>query len=182
MSRTQRPSRGRSSKVSKPSKWSIGKSATASGGASRTLTAMRVRPGGIVAQSAPGQHAGAGRAEQDFERWRVLSGARIAARRSRYADTFVDIVIGPKHAVATAKRAVAGRDRPGIAFQGPVSCATVASSCQHSFSPGMFRRQLSSTTILPDLMRCMQAATRLDAFAALPCLVQCPCLRCRLSP
>src|SRR5271155_4486229 len=43
-SRTQRPSLGRSLNVSSPSKWSILRSATASGGASRILTAMRRRP------------------------------------------------------------------------------------------------------------------------------------------
>jgi AraC-like DNA-binding protein len=43
-SRTQRPSPGRSSKLSRPSKWSIVRFAIASGGASLTLTAMRRRP------------------------------------------------------------------------------------------------------------------------------------------
>ena len=95
--------------------------------------------GGAGAQAAPGQHAGAGRAEQDFERRRILSGARITARWSRNADAFVDIIIGPERALAPAERAVAGCHRAGIALQGLVGCATVAGSRQHSFSPGVRR-------------------------------------------
>ncbi len=49
-SRTQRPSRGRSSKVSSPSKWSSTIAATASGSARRRLTAMRMRPSSFGAR------------------------------------------------------------------------------------------------------------------------------------
>lgn len=105
---------------------------------------------GARAQTAPGQHAGTGRAEQDFERRRILACARIAVNRSRDADALIDEVIGPQRAIAAAERAVAGGDRTRIAFQGPVGCAAMAGSRQHLASfAAVF--DLSPVAIVPAL-------------------------------
>lgn len=80
----------------------------------------------VEREAAPGNDAGAGRAEEDFERRVLLVSPRVCAEIAADRDALAFVVIGSERAVAVAERAVAGGDRAGIALQCPLSVAAMA--------------------------------------------------------
>lgn len=86
----------------------------------------------LEAQAAPAQHAAAGRAEADLQRRILLAGAGIGDGRPGEADAFTFVVVRPQRAIAAAERAVAGRDRTGIAVQRPLRRAAMTGTCKHA--------------------------------------------------